>query len=134
MTLDLNKGQTAMEVTMKALRLLVPVVVVLGLACASAGQTGQQSGRLRNVIAAEELSGMMDQNAYDAIRRLRPQWLTTRGSAIVVFVESVRAGAVDHLRTIALTDVAELRYISASDATTRFGTGYPGGVIQVIMK
>ncbi len=119
---------------MKALRLLVPVVAVLGLACASAGQTGQQSGRSRNVITVEELSGMMDQNAYDAIRRLRPQWLTTRGSAIVVFVESTRAGAVDYLRTIALTDVAELRYISASDATTRFGTGYPGGVVQVRMK
>jgi hypothetical protein len=35
------------------------------------------------------------------------------------------------LESILLDEVAELRYMSGPDATTRFGSGYPGGIIQV---
>ena len=119
---------------MQRLHVVLPVAVFLALSCASGGQT---SGRLtgsRNVIAAEELAGLtVEQNAYDAIRRLRSTWLQTRsGTVPVVFVDNVRAGDLERLRTIPLEIVAELRYINARDATTRWGTGYTGGVIEVI--
>ena len=36
------------------------------------------------------------------------------------------------LDAILLEGVDELRFMSGPDATTRYGTGYPGGIIQVI--
>jgi hypothetical protein len=38
------------------------------------------------------------------------------------------------LRTISARDVQYVRFLSAPDATTRFGTGYISGVIEVVLK
>ncbi len=38
------------------------------------------------------------------------------------------------LRTFRAADVSFLEYRSASDATTRSGTGYSGGAILITMK
>ena len=40
-------------------------------------------------------------------------------------------GGVEELRSIRAEHVVEIRYMSASEATTRFGTGYTGGLILV---
>ncbi len=124
---------------MQRLHVVLPVAVFLALSCASGGQTSGRSTGSRNVITAEQLAGLtVEQNAYDAIRRLRSTWLRTRSvdaaTVPVVFVDNVRAGDLERLRTIPLEIVAELRYISAMDATTRWGTGYTGGVIEVITR
>jgi hypothetical protein len=52
----------------------------------------------------------------------------------VVFLDGVRAGDLQALERFRVEDVEELRYHSARDATTRWGTGYSGGVIEVIQK
>jgi hypothetical protein len=44
----------------------------------------------------------------------------------------VRHGDIQSLRSILIEEIAEVRFISASDATTRWGTGHAGGVIQVL--
>jgi len=36
-----------------------------------------------------------------------------------------------HLR---IETITEIRYLSPSDATTRYGTGYPAGIIEIITK
>jgi hypothetical protein len=90
------------------------------------------------VITAEELADLPYDNAYDAIRYLRPQWLRrrARGAAAdpVVFAGEIRIGDLERLLTVPLQDVGELRFINSRDATTRWGTGYRGGVIQVIWR
>jgi len=43
-------------------------------------------------------------------------------------------GELDVLYGFGTEDLEEIRYISASDATTRFGTGYPGGIINLITR
>jgi hypothetical protein len=91
----------------------------------------------RNVITAEELAslgGLGD--VYDAIQRLRSTWFRTRSgtTAPVVVIDNVRAGDLEMLRSISTQNVQQLRYISPSDATTRWGTGYTGGAIEVIMR
>ena len=120
------------------LRLLMPAVAVAALACASTTQSGQTARRSSNLITTEELRNVTEQNAYDAIRRLRPQWLRSRSGGRsaqpVLIIQNVRAGDLEQLRTIAVQDVLQMRYISASDATTRWGTGFTGGAIEVTMR
>ena len=53
---------------------------------------------------------------------------------VLVYVNEVRLGMVEDLRTIPTTQVQEIRYISATDATQRWGTGHSSGVIQVITR
>jgi len=43
-------------------------------------------------------------------------------------------GELITLQNIPVAEIAEIRYISGPDATTRWGTGVLGGVIEVIRK
>jgi hypothetical protein len=121
-------------------RLLVPfLALALGLTgCASAGAGGGDSGprRTANRIILEELEPVQQLDAYDAIRRLRPQWLNSRGgSSPQVLVDGTRQpGGLESLRSIRSSEIQEMRYMSSSDATTRFGTGFDGGAILVTTR
>lgn len=54
---------------------------------------------------------------------------------VVAYVDDVRLGDLEQLRTVQRGTVREIRYIrGATDATTRWGTGHSNGVIQVIVK
>jgi hypothetical protein len=123
---------------------------LLGTACASGGastDTESESAsprvsRSRNVITQAEIEETTAENAYQVVQRLRNAWLRGRGASSgrdqttrpVVFIDNVRAGTVEALERIRASDIAELRYHNARDATTRWGTGYSGGVIEVIRK
>src|SRR5438552_5712999 len=76
--------------------------VILGLAaatgCASsktAAQAGASHRSTGDVLGGEELSGTGATNVYDAVQRLRPQWLTSArirrggsGDELVVYLDS----------------------------------------------
>ena len=113
-------------------------VVILGSACASSGQPGQsRPRRSSNLITAEELSALSVSSAYEAVRRLRPAWLQPRGRSglPVVFRNNTRWGDDPRsLENIRINVIAEMRFLSASDATTRYGTGFTGGVILVVTR
>ncbi len=120
---------------MRTVRLMLVVVIFAALGCAAGTQGGSRSTSSRNVISAEQLANSLDRDVYDVIRRLRPAWLRPRGNLVALaFVDNTRLGDLEQLRSIAVEIVQEVRYYSATDATTRFGTGYPGGVVQVITK
>jgi len=113
-------------------------VLVLSSACASSAQPGQSRPRRnRNLITADELSGLSVATAYEAVRRLRPAWLQARGRSPLpaVFRNNSRWGADPRsLESIRIDIVTEMRFLSASDATTRYGTGFTGGVILVVTR
>jgi len=113
-------------------------VVILGGACASSGQLGQSRPRLsRNLITADELSELSVSNAYEAVRRLRPAWLRARGRSglPVVYRNNNRWGDDPRsLEDIRIDVISEMRFLSASDATTRYGSGFTGGVILVATR
>lgn len=121
-------------------RLLVAsLALALGLTgCASSGGgggTGAPRGSANRIIL-EELEPVQQLDAYDAVRRLRPMWLRARGGAAPqVLVDGNRQpGGLDALRSIRSSEIQEMRYLSASDATTRFGTGFDGGAILVTTR
>ncbi|MEK7380553.1 MAG: hypothetical protein AAB075_06040 [Gemmatimonadota bacterium] len=100
----------------------------------------QKPKRNPDVITAEEIAARSDiQTAYDAVRRLRGAMLRTRpGGSVLqgsdpiwVYVDNVKAGGPEALENILASQVYEIRKLSASDATTRYGTGHTNGVILV---
>lgn len=125
--------------------LLVLTMAVPVLGCASGGGDGGNGSpspsRSRDVLSTDEITDGSISTAYEAVQRFRNSWLRTRGSTTstqnvspVVYVEGVRFGDTESLRSIRIEDVQEMRFINARDATTRFGTGVTGGVIEVIRR
>lgn len=89
----------------------------------------------RNRISRAEIMERGDNasTAMEVIRRLRPAWLLARGPDPVVYVDNVRRpGGVDALFSVPVGQIRLLEFIGAADATTRWGTGHTGGVIQVV--
>lgn len=112
----------------------------MSAACASRGGTAPPGG---DVITAAEIERISAATAYDAIQRLRPEFLRSRGRSAagvgnsqtpLVYIDAIRAGGLDTLRGIAAQDVEEIRWLSAADATTRYGPGHAGGVIEITTR
>ncbi len=123
------------------LTLLVALLLLAG--CLSAGRSGSaEEERDSDRISLEQLESQPAGNLYEAVQRLRPIWLRSRGpfsttrpqSFADVFVDDRYYGPLETLRQFDLATVSEVVFLSGRDATTRFGTGYPGGVIQVVLK
>ena len=96
-----------------------------------------------NLITADEISKTSAQNAMEAIQKLRPTMLRraqissanaqSRGET-VIYIDNTRYGAVDNLRQIPASSIALVRYFSASESQLKWGSGHPGGVIEVVTK
>ena len=86
-----------------------------------------------NLITAAEAMEFADGSIYEAILRLRPQWLRRTGfrdDRPAVFVDN-QPDELQILETMRPNEIHTLQFISPTDATIRFGTGYPSGVIEV---
>jgi len=119
--------------------------ISLGAACASSPKGGTGGGPKPgpNLITADEISRASVQNAYEAVQKLRPAMLSPRQVAsanaqatgeLLVYMDNNRMGDVEQLRQISASSIAALRYFSASEAQTKWGSGHPGGVIEVLTK
>lgn len=133
--------------------LMAAVLIAVGSGCSSSGSSSSATGaprapsRQNDVITAAEIAERAADasNALQVVQKLRPQMLTTRGrfspadssdagARPRVVVDGVAYGQVENLVNVNAISVMEIRYISATDATTRFGTGYVGGAILVTTK
>ncbi len=115
------------------------LVVALTSACSSSGQ-GSSRANSSMPIERVDIENLSASNAHDVIRRLRPRWLQHRGptslqdptpQTAIVYVDGTRLGDLGELSRISISDIDQISYLSARDATTRFGTGHVGGVIQI---
>jgi hypothetical protein len=84
---------------------------------------------------------MEGQTAMDAIERYKSRWLRSqRGVGLRgpnyarVVVNGVERGELDELRRLSNEDIESMEFLSAADATTKYGTGYVGGVIEVTLR
>lgn len=94
-------------------------------------------------ITREEIVASLAVDAYDAVVKLRANFLASRGRTSfrssestlpAVFVDGLEYGLVSTLRLIPATDVAEIRLFRSWEATTAFGTGFMAGVIAVTTR
>jgi hypothetical protein len=118
------------------------VGALLGVtACVSGGVSSSSLGGPQNEISREQVEASPHlETAMAVVQRLRPSWLRPRNQGTftsggpidaVVFVDGVRFGVLSSLNQISSFDVQSMEFMSSSDATTLYGTGYIGGIIHV---
>ena len=116
--------------------------VVLAAGCASSGES-RGSSRSRDLITAAELVEVPHSTVYEAVRALRPRWLQSRSGASLrsqevqtaqVYIDGQLRGGLNELWNLLPSEVEEIRFLGASDATTRFGTNHIGGAIVVTTR
>jgi hypothetical protein len=126
---------------------LVAVAVTIGCSHNTGGPT-TVSGvpRKTNILAAAEIVAARADltTAYDAVARLRPNWLVSHGLSsfdlrsnefAIVFVDGQRYGGIETLRDIPAFQVARFRYYDVTQAGSVYGIkAGTGGVIEVTTK
>jgi hypothetical protein len=136
---------------MRARLVMAALSAALSLGCSSnsnpSGAPRSTSSRQQDVIPEGEITSRASDaaNALQVIQKLRPQMLRGRGVASPndvtgetsmpkVYVDNVAYGNVEALSNVNASQVKEIRFINARDATTQWGTGHMGGVILVTTK
>ena len=121
---------------------MLAMAAVLSASCAAAPRSGE-TGSSRNQLSSVQLAAANATNLYEAIVKLRPEWLSSRGPTSVtdatptsadVFMNGSMLGKADYLKQLNAVDVAVVRYYDAASASARFGMGHPRGVIEISTK
>ena len=121
---------------------LLLVWLVVGItACGRSGRL--PGGGVGDVVTRSQIRALPDASAFTVLQRLKPRWLLARIPATPsnptpiyarVYLDDLRFGPLESLHRISTTSIERIEYLSALDATTRYGTGYMGGIIRVITR
>ena len=114
-----------MRIRRRISQLSIPIVLGLAMGCASGGgQATGASGEDRDLVTAEELSTVFVSDLYQALQRLRPLWLQSRGARtinqetqIAVVVNGTYFGPVEMLSQISTQSVVEIRRLDGPTAS-----------------
>jgi hypothetical protein len=111
------------------------------LACATGRGQGSGVQRDSNVITLAEIEATVAETAFQIVQQLRPRWMIRnrgqRSFAVSaadyarVIVDDMPPREFDFLREIRRENITEIRYLSPSEATLLYGSGYNEGVIKV---
>lgn len=126
-------------------RLVYLVAAATLCACATTGSNPSVSRQSATVLTAEEMAAAHADatTAYDAIARLRPNWLAGKGitsssntgDRAAVWLDGQPYGDISVLRNIAAYNVGSFHYYDVTQAGAKFGIrGGSGGVIEVTSK
>lgn len=127
----------------RAFMLLFATTASLLVGCARAATQGRSSPGNGTTLTQAELARTNAGNLYDAIAKLQPQWLESRGATSVtdatptgvdVYMNGTFLGKADYLRDVRLQDVSSIKYWDAGQAAARFGMGHPRGVLEIIRE
>lgn len=97
----------------------------------------------RNTITREQMIEVNATTVYDAVQKLNPGWLSSRGptsltnetpTVVSVYLSGSDMGSVEFLRSLQPDDVNVIRYYESGAASVRFGMGHQRGVIEVIPR
>jgi len=128
---------------------LVALAAILG--CAPAASTTETLGipgvhRNAKILTSAEIEAAHAdmRTAYDAISRLRPNWLASHGAMssdvgtnpfATVWMDGQLLGELNALKEIPAFQVADLRYYDVTEAGGKFGLrAGTGGAIEVTSK
>jgi hypothetical protein len=126
-----------------SLTLILCVALATG-GCAAATGTGTgTAGTTTNssiISAAEIESHGATGSAAELVRAIRPQWMASRGrtnfggtaGSTLISVDGGALQSLDGLDQTSAKTVKELRLLSGTEATQRFGTGSYGGAVILI--
>ena len=126
-------------------------LLVLGLvlsACSSSAGASLSGGGPRaeaptrgnsSLIVRAELDNFQGLSAWEAVDVLRRRWTSPRrgttfgGTSVYanVVVDGTVRGTLGELNRLNVDNIETMRYLSPADATTKYGTGFLGGIIEV---
>ncbi|MDB4915596.1 MAG: hypothetical protein JWM95_3240 [Gemmatimonadetes bacterium] len=127
-------------------------LLVFSAACASSTSSatpGTASATPSNpdVITAADIAAdpsIAAGDAYQAVQKLRPRFLMTRGQmsgknvtagSVKLSIDGGALVTIDNLSRYAASSIVELRYLNANDAAQRFGMAAgSGGVVMLKSK
>jgi hypothetical protein len=112
-----------MTVLRSTLALAAGTVLLVASACASGASSGTSQNP--NLLTRDEITAANVPTLHDAIQRLRPRWLTSRGprslsglsTDIVVYQDQTLLGGIDVLRQLSPDMVTQIRWLDGSTAT-----------------
>lgn len=120
---------------------------IVAAALLTLGACNPKSARLapqdRNMITADEIAKSNAANAFDAVERLRPAFLRTRGTESLsnpvpptpmIYVDGMRYGTLQSLSSVPTIGIVSIQYLNAIEATQRYGIGNEGGAILIITR
>lgn len=118
------------------------MLVALGSACVVGNVGPSRGGSSQGDITRPELEQVLSETAYEAVEQLRPSWLFYRRTPTLVnanpepavYIDQAKLLSLEDLRTIPAQDVELIRFLSARDATTVYGTGHMWGAIVVVSR
>jgi len=99
--------------------------LVTGCAAGAGSGSGARPASNPNYITLEDMQAASASNAYDAVQRLRPRWLQSRGersalgqTQIVVAVNGTYFGDLNSLRQFSVEELDGLSYIDSGAAAS----------------
>jgi hypothetical protein len=119
--------------------LTLPVLLLVFAACGRGAPAGAPRPS-SNLILADEIQQQHHfRNAYEVVNSLRPHWLQARsqgfGSSarlgVMIYLDNNRLGGQESLRQIVTSSIQSMQYLSAPEATSRYGTNHAAGAILV---
>lgn len=135
---------------------VVVSLTLVGAQATAEAQSTSQRARDRNTLTAAEIEGSNSASVFQLVQQKRPRWLSPRGSStfrtqtgtdmlgqpyekpadpeIAVYVDDVRNGTQEVLRSMPPHTVESMEYLDAASATQRFGTNHEHGAILVRRK
>lgn len=97
----------------------------------------------RDLLTSDALREVENLSAYEAIRRLQPRWLNERGPSVLVrparagrrvYLDGLYFGDMSSLKRMSVRTIQEIRFLSAGEATLRYGTGHPDGAFDIFTR
>ncbi len=121
--------------------LAAALVVVLGACASGGGGEGARRGS-SDLLTVAELEPWAAQDLYVVVQRLRPRWLQSRKGMnltgtypVSIVVDGARQeGGPELLKAFRAGDVEEARFMSANDATTKYGLAMMSGAIVITTR
>lgn len=127
------------------------LLAVLGLLSTASQPAAAQKRGDRNTITRQDLdeAGTSISNAYDAVQRLRSNWLNpprgrmssaamidnnanaANATEAILYIDDRRQAQLDLLRTVPVAKIKEIKYLDQNRAIQMLGPGHEAGAILV---
>ena len=127
----------------RRLALSATLVLLVGAGACTHATSGQDSTSSQ-VIYADEIERSRAVNAYEAVAKLRHNFLSDRGPTSIldksaprvpnVYLDGMPYGELASLNNIPAQQIASIRLYRAWEAQYKFGSDNPAGVIEVTTK
>jgi len=127
------------KLTPRCIALLL--LVTLAACAGSRAGSPREAGRTDRLTQAD-IGDTAYSDLYEFVLAKRASWLRPRGrdslvgnpSQVVVYVDDVRVGGVEALRTVHPMEIEYVRYFDPIQASSRWGFDHGSGAIYVVTR